>query len=303
MAEIQTRNSSDRAEPAGKIRTMWHPLLVRMLTVALGSAFKVEQELYVGKMPLRVDIFLIRQQEGELSEPLTGVLSALLPLLNNFTFIEFKAPTDTMERGDFSHLIACAYLWHGQRTDRVPHDQISLVVLTPTVSGPMHDDLIALGCDVSGEQPGIYRVTGLPFAAWLVETDVMAGLGQPVLSLVSRLFLNDPGSIIDKWANGPFANMVEWMVQQVRQFDPEEDSAVQQALSENLAELQEQLLTKMLARNAPRAVVAGAITGRTVAQACRRKSGCAGLSLEQRLAGLSEQEAARMRELLERKKE
>jgi hypothetical protein len=36
--------------------------------------------------------------------------------------------------------------------------------------------------------------------------------------------------------------------QQVRQFDPEEDSVVQQALSENLEELQEQLLTKMLER-------------------------------------------------------
>ena len=76
----------------------------------------------------------------------------------------------------------------------------------------------------------------------------LAEQGEPVLSLVSRLFLNDPGSIIGKSAYGPFGHLVEWMVQQVRKFDPEEDSAVQQALSENLEELQEQLLTKMLER-------------------------------------------------------
>ena len=147
---------------------MWHPLLVRMLTVALGSAFKVEQELYVGKMPLRVDIFLIRQQEGQLSEPLAGALSALLPLLNRFTFIEFKAPTDAMERGDFSHLVACAYLWHGQQTERVPHDQISLVVLAPTVSGAVRDDLRRAGLrgqrrgtgDLSGGRPAVCGLVG-----------------------------------------------------------------------------------------------------------------------------------------------
>jgi hypothetical protein len=282
-----------------------------MLTVALGSAFKVEQELHVGKMPLRVDIFLIRQQEGQLSEPLAGALSALVPLLNRFTFIEFKAPTDALERGDFSHLVACAYLWHGQRTERVPHDQISLVVLAPTVSGPVRDDLLALGCEVSAEEPGIYRVAGLPFAAWLVETDVMAEQGQPVLSLVSRLFLNDPGSIIDKWACGPFGQLVEWMVQQVRQFDPEEDSAVQQALSENLEELQEQLLTKMLERT-PRERLLQVLSpeerlrGLPPEERLRGlppEERLRGLSPEQRLAGLSEQEAARMRELLERRKE
>jgi hypothetical protein len=49
----------------------------------------------------------------------------------------------------------------------------------------------------------------------LVETDVMAEQGQPVLSPVSRLLLNDRGSIIDKWASGHFGHWVDWMVQQL----------------------------------------------------------------------------------------
>jgi hypothetical protein len=211
----------------------------------------------------------------------------------------------------------------------VPHDQISLVVLAPTVSGPLRDDLDALGCEISAEEPGIWRVAGLSFAAWLVETDVMAERGQPVLSLVSRLFLNDRASIMDRWAYGPFGRLVEWMVQQVRQFDPEEDFAVQQALSENLEELQEQLLTKMLERT-PHERLLRVLSPEELARALppeERVRGLSpeervrglppeervrglppeervrGLSPEQRLAGLSEQEVARMRELLQRKKE
>ena len=49
-------------------------------------------------------------------------------------------------------------------------------------------------------------MAGLPFAAWLVETDVMAEQGQPLLSLVSRLFLNDRESIIEKLAYGPYGH-------------------------------------------------------------------------------------------------
>jgi hypothetical protein len=293
MAEPQESDSSDRGDQPGKIRTMWHPLLVRMLNIALGSAFKVEQELYVGKMPLRVDILLIRREGGQLSQPLASAFSALLSLLNRFTLIEFKAPTDAMERGDFAQLVACAYLWHSQQPERVPHDQISLVVLAPTASGALRDDLCALGLEVSSQEPGIFRVAGLPFAAWLVETDVMAEQGQPLLSLVSRLFLNDRESIIEKLAYGPYGRLVEWMVQQVKQFDPEEDSAVQQLLSKNLEELQEELLTKMLERT-PR---------ERLLQALSPEERLRGLSPEQILAGVSEEEAARMRELLERKEQ
>ncbi len=77
---------------------------------------------------------------------------------------------------------------------------------------------------------------------------------------------------------------------------------MQQALSENLAELQEQLLTKMLART-PRERLLQVLSPEERLRGLPPEERLRGLSLEQRLAGLSEQEAARMRELLERKKE
>lgn len=76
--------------------------LVRMLAHTLDPAFKVEEEVSVGKVPLRVDILLIRREGGQLSEVMARDLAESLPMLNRFTLIEFKGPTDTMERGDFA---------------------------------------------------------------------------------------------------------------------------------------------------------------------------------------------------------
>ena len=56
---------------------------------------------------------------------------------------------------------------------------------------------------MSQHELGILRVEGLPFKTWLVETDVMAERGQPILSLVSRVFLTDRRSIIEKLEWGP----------------------------------------------------------------------------------------------------
>ena len=177
---------------------MWHPLFVRMLDYALGSAFFVREEVSVGKVPLRVDILLIRREGGQLSQTKAEEISALLPLLNRFTLIEFKGPTDVLERGDFGQLVGCSFLWHSQEGEPIPHEEVSLIVLAPAVNNALRDELRLYGLEISQHEAGVYRVTGLPFAVWLVETDVMAERGQPVLSLISRAFVNDRQSIMDK---------------------------------------------------------------------------------------------------------
>ncbi len=140
----------------------------------MDSAFKVEQEVSVGKLPLQVDILLIRREGGQLSEIGMRELAELLPLLNRFTLIEFKGPTDAMARGDFARLVGCSYLWHSQLSEPVPHEEVSLIVLAPVASGALRDELRLLGCEVKQHEAGIFAVTRLPFTTWLVETDVMA---------------------------------------------------------------------------------------------------------------------------------
>lgn len=285
MSEVEPSDTSEHGNRPGKTRTMWHPLLVRLLAYTLDSAYKVEQEVSVGKMPLRVDILLIRREGGQLSEDKVRDLAELLPLLNRFTLIEFKAPTDTMEPGDFAQLVGCAYLWHSQQSKRLSHEDISLVVVAPPVNAAVRDELRLLGFEIGPYGPGIFQVTGLPFTTWFVETDAMAELGQPILSLVSRGFLNDRRGIIEKLAREGKSAMghYRYLVQQVEQFQPEKELAMQQAVTETLKKFDEELYERMLAEG-------------TVEQRLR------GLSPEQRLVGLSDEQKVQLLELLQRRK-
>ncbi len=220
--------------------------------------------------------------------------------MNRFTLIEFKGPTDAMERGDFAQLLGCSFLWHGQENELISHEEVSLVVLLPMLSGPRRDELRALGCEARQQEPGVFQVAGLPFASWLVETDVMAERSHPIPSLVSRVFLDDRESIIKRLVSGGQGPLVHFMVQQIRQFDTEEDFARQQALSENLAELADELFTKML-EGAP---AEQRLRGLSLQERLRGLSPeelLRELSPEELAAALSDEKAARLRELLERK--
>ena len=101
MKEINPSDSTERFDQPGKTRTWWHPLLARLLDDALATAYRVLEEVLVGKLPLRLDIPLIRREAGELSELGRQDLAILLPLLNRFTLIQFKGPTDVLQRGDW----------------------------------------------------------------------------------------------------------------------------------------------------------------------------------------------------------
>ncbi len=299
MTSDQKPDSSPPVDQPGRVRTMWHPLLVRMLDYTLGSAYSVREEVSVGKMPLRVDVLLIRREEGRLTEAQAAEISALLPLLNWFTLIEFKGPTDVMERGDFAQLAGCALLWHSQEHEPIPHEEVSLVVLAPTASNALRDELRILGLQMSHHEPGIFRVTGLPFDAWVVETDAMAERGQPVLSLVSRVFLNEGKRIMDKLEYTD-ERLVVYVAQQVHQFRTEEDFALQHADSQYLEQVENDLLTKIMEW----APVEHRLRGLPPEDRLRglpAEERVRGLAPEERLVGMTDEEIACLRELLERK--
>jgi hypothetical protein len=176
-----------------------------------------------------------------------GDLAVLLPLLNRFTLMQFKGPTDALQRGDLAQLVGCAFLWHSQQAEPIAQRDISLIVLAPTVNAAMHDELERLGCQIGEQEPGIFRVVGLPFAAWLVETDVMAEQGQPILSLVSRVFLRDRERIIAQLTHTGHVDLLCYMLQQVQQFRKlGEDFAMQHKDSEYLGEVEAELRTAVL---------------------------------------------------------
>lgn len=302
------QNSPDGSSQPGKVRTWWHPLLVRVLDFELHDAYEVRGEVPVGLMPLRVDIVLIRRQEGQLPESAERDLSAIVQRLNRFTLLEFKAPLDALETGDLDYLFGCAHLFCAQQSESVEHTELTLIVLAPAMNEAFLADVRRRGLVAREQAPGIHRIDGPMFATWMIETDPIAGPEQPILSLFSRVFLRERHRIMEHPTTTRFARVVLCVLQQIQQFQRAgegfqmahadvdvmdqvyEDlkAAVLQAIppEERLRGLPpEERLRGLLAEEVLAAFPPGKLVG--------------GLTAEQILAGLNPQELARLRALLE----
>jgi hypothetical protein len=291
MKNPDPAQGSESASPVGKTRTWWHPLLVQLLEHELGTAYQVFDELPVGRMPLRVDILLVQRQSGEPSPTARRDLAALLPLLNRFTLIEFKGPTDQLERGDLAQLIGCAFLWHGQQEVLVGCRDVSLVVVAPRQTSPFLEEIAALGGRAVEDEPGILRVEAVPFRAWLVETDIMAERGEAVLSLVSRVFLRDRERIMKALERTGRGRLLHFVFQQIQHFRRlGKEFAMQHTQTDYLGELEEDLKAEFLAELSTEDRLRG----------IPPEDRLRGIPPEDRLRGLSEKELDRLRELLDR---
>ena len=292
----------DPSERPGKTRTWWHPLLARLLDHELATAYTVWEEVLVGKLPLRVDILLIRREEGQLSENHQRDLSVLVPLLNRFTLIEFKGPTDALEAGDVAQLVGCSFLWHSQQAERVPQADVSLIVLAPSVNEAVRDELRSLGWSFSEDEPGVHRISDGPFTMWLVETDVMAELGQPVLSLVSRVFLDDRERIIGQLRETGHELLLCYVLQQVAQFrNMGKEFAMQHAGTEYLDEVEGELQT--ILDGMPVELRLRGLPPEERLRGLPPEERLRGLTPEELAEGLTKEQAARLRELLERRQD
>ncbi len=311
MTERQNTVSSEREGRPGRTRTWWHPLLARLLDYELATGYAVRDEVLVGKLPLRVDILLIRREAGQLSEASRRDLSALVPLLNRFTLIEFKGPTDTLEPGDLAQLVGCAFLWHSQQAERVPQADISLIVLAPSVNGAIRDELRCLGWQISEHQAGVHCISGGPFTMWLIETDVMAELGQPVFSLVSRVFLKEHERIIEELTRTGHGMLLCYTLQQIEQFrSMGEEFVMQHADTEYMGELEEELQTAVLEtipvekrlRGLPAEERLRGLSSEEVLRRFTPREVLGRFTPEELAGGLSDEQAERLRELLEQKR-
>lgn len=296
----------------GKRRTWWHPLLVRLLTHLMGKAYEVQDEVLVGRMPLRVDILLIRREQGQLSAAAERDLGALVPLLNRFTLVEFKGPTDALERGDLAQLIGCAFLWHSQQAGAIPPHEVTLVVLAPRLNDPFREDLRLFGWEVEEREAGVFAIDGAPWKLWVIETDVMAQRGQPVLSLVSHALLDDPAGIMKALRGTDCGPLLSYAMQQIQQFATlGKEFAMQHTETEYLGEWTEDLKTAVLELIPPQDRLRGLspedlrkiFSPEELLRGLPPEDRLRGLPPEDRLRGLSDEELDQLRELLEQKRE
>jgi hypothetical protein len=272
-----------------------------LLDHALATEYRVLEEVLVGKLPLRLDILLIRREAGQLLAARRRDVDLLLPLLNRFTLLQFKGPTDALQRGDLAQLVGCALLWHGQQDERISHRDISLLVLAPTVNQAAGDELQRLGCQLDEPEPGIYQVSGLQFAAWFVETDVMVERGQPLLSLVRRVFLRDRERILAHLTHTGHVDLLCYMLQQVQQFRRfGEDFAMQHKDSEYLVEVEAELRTAVLEAIPPEERLRG-LPPEERLRGLLPEERLRGVSFDELILNLSEDQVAQLREALERR--
>jgi hypothetical protein len=170
--------------------------------------------------------------------------------------------------------------------------EISLIVLAPTVNEAVRGELGCFGWQIGEHEAGVHCITGGPFAMWLVETDVMAKLGQPILSLVSRVFLKNRERINEQLTRSGHGLLLWYVLQQIGQFrDMGEEFAMQHAGTEYMGELEEELQTAVL-ETIP---VEKRLQGMSPEEVLRR------FSPEGFADGLSDEQAAYLRELLDRR--
>jgi hypothetical protein len=182
-------------------------------------------------------------------------------------------------------------------------EEMTLVILAPRLNQPLQEDLDLFGWHAEKQEPGVFFIAGPPWATWMIETDVMGELGQPVLSLVSRPFLKHPRDIMQKLKDAGQALLACYAAQQVHQFNVlGEEFAMQHADTEYLGVLDEDLKTAVLEFFEPEERVRGLsvedLRGIFTAEELLR-----GLPPEELVRALSEEELDRLRELLEQRRD
>jgi hypothetical protein len=207
-----------------------------------------------------------------------------------------------MESGDLAQLIGCAFLWQSQQAEPITVQEISLIALAPTVNQALREDVQLLGGELGHREPGIWRVSGLPMTTWLVETDEMAKRGQPILSLVSRVFLREHGRIIQQLKRTGHGALLHYMWQQIQQFlSLGEVFAMQHADSQYMPELEDELATSVLEAIPPERRLRG-LSPEERLRGLSPEELLRALPLDELVEGMSEEQAAHVRQLLERKR-
>jgi hypothetical protein len=219
MTASQPSDQPSDATP-GKIRTWWHPLLANLLRWQLGSHYHLEEEVPVGQKPLQIDILLLEKEEGELPPSARQILAGLVEYLGELTLLEFKSPTDTLRAGDFQTFVAYALLYRAQNDPLLDPNKLHLLVIAPWLTRPYQEELRTLGVTAQEQEPGIWRLHGgmVVHSTWLLETEMLAGLNHPLLTLISPKFLENGVATYDMLKEGGYGNLMVYLAQQINQF-------------------------------------------------------------------------------------
>jgi len=210
-----TKRAARESSAPGKTRTWWHPLLVQVLAFELSGSCDVRGEVSVGKMPLRLDVLISRRRK-RLPTRAARDMPVLATLLNRVTLIQYKGPTDVLERGDLPQFEGVALLWFGQHVNPPPADEVTLLLIAPHLTDAMRKDCERLGYVVQQRRTGVHEVRAGAFATFVLEADQLSA-EDPVLALFSTATLDPRQALIEKLEVSGHGNLLFFLLQQVQQ--------------------------------------------------------------------------------------
>jgi hypothetical protein len=266
-------------------------LLVSLLRWQLGSHYHLEEEVPVGKKPLQIDILLLQKEQGDLPAAARQILAGLVEYLGELTLLEFKSPSDTLRPGDFQTFLAYALLYRAQNDPLLEPERLHLVVLAPRLTKPYREELRVLGVTAQQVETGIWRLQGgqVLHPTWVLETEELAGLSHPLLTLVSPVFLADRLATYELMRQSGYTELVVYLGQQVHQFHLQGREFAMQHL--HAEDEMEQVLRDFIATLSTEERLAG----------MSNQERLKGMSAEECLEALPSEEVERLRQLLEKR--
>jgi hypothetical protein len=136
-----------------------------------------------------------------------------------FTLVEFKSPSDTLRAGDFQTFLAYVLLYRAQTDPMLEPDRLHLVVIAPKLTKPYREELRLFGITPQPQEPGIWRLEGMVVHhIWVLETEVLAGLNHPLLTLFSPMFLEKSQATYELMHQAGYTELMVYVAQQVHQF-------------------------------------------------------------------------------------
>jgi hypothetical protein len=198
---------------------------------------------------------------------------------------------------------------------------MTLIVLAPSFSRACREEVRLQGWSAEEQERGVYRIRGGPWTSWLIETDAMAEVGQPLLSVVSHVLLADRAPIMERLKGSGRVSLLTYALQQIQQFRTlGEDFAMQHTDTEHLSELEEEIRSAVLEAIPPEDRLRGLppedllpfLSPEDRLRGLPPEDRLRGLPPEDRLRGitaedllqsLTKDQLARLRELLDRKRD
>ncbi|WP_437624605.1 hypothetical protein [Sorangium sp. So ce1151] len=250
--------------------TAWHPMLVALLEFYLPSGWRLSPELLLNRMPLRVDIVVLRlvdQPAGDARK-----LHSIFGHLRQHTLIEHKGPTDDLTPEDVLTLLAYGtlYMRHNKLVDP---DELCLMVIADRIPASFarqvehhHGTFAPLG-------GGLWRgeLCGLSLHGVETREACRQSPTEHLLYVFSRAYLKGAGQILP--LDPEEARVYNVLYQQVEQFRRQRGTMAMKDY-ELARQSYEEVLEQMLAQLPPEKLLAR-------------------LTPEQRLAGLTPEEILR----------